>query len=93
MLFYWAVKELEMRNAQEARWLGIGQPAVQRSVGHGGIARELNLVFFSKQSIKASPSHCCSPKGCEAISAELGIGLVGWRIASEGYFLTGVQAS
>jgi hypothetical protein len=43
----YAVKELGMSGAQAARWLGIGQPAVQRSVVRGGkIARELNLVLF-----------------------------------------------
>jgi len=47
VLCYWAVKELGMSGAQAARWLGIGQPAVQRSVVRGGkIARELNLVLF-----------------------------------------------
>jgi putative transposase len=48
VLCYWAVKELGMRKGQAARWLGIGQPAVQRSVVRGGkIAGELNLVLFS----------------------------------------------
>ncbi len=47
VLCYWAVKELGMSGVQAARWLGIGQPAVQRSVVRGGkIARELNLVLF-----------------------------------------------
>ena len=47
VLCYWAVKELGMSGAQAARWLGIGQPAVQRSVVRGGkIVRELNLVLF-----------------------------------------------
>jgi len=47
VLCYWAVKELAMSGAQASRWLGIGQPAVQRSVVRGGeIARELNLVLF-----------------------------------------------
>ena len=36
VLCYWAVKELGMSGAQAARWLGIGQPAVQRSVVRGG---------------------------------------------------------
>jgi putative transposase len=44
VLCYLAVKELGMSGAQVARWLGIGQPAVQRSVLRGGkIVRELNL--------------------------------------------------
>ncbi|RPJ09209.1 MAG: hypothetical protein EHM37_01615 [Deltaproteobacteria bacterium] len=48
VLCYWAVKELGMSEGQAARWLGIGQPAVQRSVVRGGkIPRELNLVLFS----------------------------------------------
>jgi chromosomal replication initiation ATPase DnaA len=43
VLCYWAVKELGMSGAQTARWLGIGQPAVQRSVVRGEkIARELS---------------------------------------------------
>ena len=47
VLCYWAVKELGMSGAQAARWLGIGQSAVQLSVVRGGkIARELNLVIF-----------------------------------------------
>jgi putative transposase len=47
VLCYWAVKELGMSGAQAAGWLGIGQPAVQRSVLRGEkIARELNLVLF-----------------------------------------------
>jgi putative transposase len=47
VLCYWAVKELGMSGAQAARWLGISQPAVQRSVVRGGkIARELNLMLF-----------------------------------------------
>jgi hypothetical protein len=47
VLCYWAVKELGMSGAQAARWLGIGQPAVQRSVVRGGkITRELNLALF-----------------------------------------------
>jgi predicted transcriptional regulator len=42
-----SVKELGMSGAQAARWLGIGQPAVQRSVVRGEkIVRELNLVLF-----------------------------------------------
>ncbi|HSN24270.1 MAG TPA: transposase [Methylomicrobium sp.] len=46
VLCYWAVTELGISGAQAARWLGIGQPAVQRSVVRGGkIARELNLVL------------------------------------------------
>ncbi len=46
VLCYWAVKELGMSGAQAARWLGIGQPAVQRSVLRGGkIVRELNPVL------------------------------------------------
>jgi hypothetical protein len=46
VLCYWAVTELGMSGAQAARWLGIGQPAVQRSVVRGErIARELNLVL------------------------------------------------
>ena len=46
VLCYWAVTELGMSGAQAARWLGIGQPVVQRSVVRGGrIARELNLVL------------------------------------------------
>jgi hypothetical protein len=47
VLCYWAVKELGMSGAQAARWLGIGQSAVQLPVVRGGkIARELNLVIF-----------------------------------------------
>jgi len=35
-----------MSGAQAARWLGIGQPAVQRSALRGDkIVRELNLVL------------------------------------------------
>jgi putative transposase len=46
VLCYWAVKELGMSGAQAARWLGIGQPAVQRSVLRGGeIVQELNLAL------------------------------------------------
>jgi len=46
VLCYWAVKELGMSGAQVAPWLGIGQPAVQRSVVRGGkIVLELNLVL------------------------------------------------
>jgi REP element-mobilizing transposase RayT len=46
VLCYWAVKQLGMSGAQVARWLGIGQPAVQRSVLRGDkIVRELNLVL------------------------------------------------
>jgi REP element-mobilizing transposase RayT len=47
VLCYWAVKELGMSGVQTARWLGIGQPAVQRSVIRGEkIVRELSLVLL-----------------------------------------------
>ena len=53
VLCYWAVKELGMNGAQTARWLGIGQPAVQRSVVRGGkIARELNLMLSPNKALK-----------------------------------------
>jgi putative transposase len=46
VLCYWAVKQLGISGAQAARWLGIGQPAVQRSVLRcGKIVQELNLVL------------------------------------------------
>ena len=46
VLGYWAVKEIGMSGAQAAGWLGIGQPAVQRSVLRGGgIVRERKLVL------------------------------------------------
>ncbi len=46
VLCYWAVRQLGKSGAQAARWLGIGQPAVRRSVLRGGkIVRELNLVL------------------------------------------------
>lgn len=49
VLCYWVVKELGMSGAQTARWLGIGQSAVQRSVLRGEkIARELNLTLLTK---------------------------------------------
>ena len=35
VLCYWAVKELGMSGAQAARWLGIGQSAVQLSLFAG----------------------------------------------------------
>jgi hypothetical protein len=36
-----------MSGVQTARWLGIGQPTVQRSVVRGEkIARELNLILL-----------------------------------------------
>jgi hypothetical protein len=35
VLSYWVVKELGMSGAQTARWLGICQSAVHRSVLHG----------------------------------------------------------
>jgi putative transposase len=47
VLCYWAVKELGITGVQTARWLGIGQPAVQRSVIRGEkIARELSLMLL-----------------------------------------------
>jgi len=47
VLCYWVVKELGMSGAQTARWLGIRQPAFQRSGVLGEkIARELSLVLF-----------------------------------------------
>lgn len=49
VLCYWVVKELGMSGAQTARWLSIGQSAVQRSVLRGEkIARELNLTLLAK---------------------------------------------
>jgi hypothetical protein len=42
-----------MSGGQAARWLGIGQPAVQRSVVRGGkIARGLNLVLSPDEALK-----------------------------------------
>ena len=47
LLCYWAVKELGRSGAQAARSLGIGQPAVQRSVVRGEkLAREQGLELF-----------------------------------------------
>jgi hypothetical protein len=53
VLCYWAVKELGTSGAQVARWLGIGQPAVQRSVVRGEkIDRDLSLELWPKKTLK-----------------------------------------
>jgi putative transposase len=47
VLCYWVVREFGMSGAQAGRWLGIGQPTVQRSVRRGAkIVGELDWKLF-----------------------------------------------